>query len=752
MVGNILRPLAALLLALTGRAYATDIRWLSPERGLIKGGNTVYVKGVDFKHTGLGPLTCRFHEKEVPAKVVSTTLLQCVAPGAPRPADVSVVVLEDGSRQLSGAELVYQYYECDSRECFIGDYVPSDLPLLAPGEEPPSVVEDSASQEAEQLVEIEDEVEGVADKEEDMGGREVSAWAMPAGDAGVNPEWVEAEVPNVVPPIAAGMAHTPEEQRAPRVPAYMSEQALEAPEEQMAAVESVKEGAGEGDVSASVAAQESESEEAEAVMEDEMVWLAGCVAALLLGLGGVYAVLLQTLGLAGNPVGSFLPEVGVKGDGSQGYQGVKSNTEDTMIETEGSSATTSSNMALERSASSRPNHSGVRKQADLKRYSAYDGEDEAVPLSHLCWLLGSDGPALQKLQSILADVTAGRIKHTEIVHKLQGLDAQRLLHSESVCAKALVHAGLSVLQAEKVSAEIYRNGVGRDTEPDAPCSPTATPARPVMPMSPASSNLGSPQVASPRQLSRSSSVEYSFGGASSTSLSSSSIVRDHSGLLDTSLEDALLRSFTPSPSPQRRGGIPQDESPSLIQPSGVPFSEHTLSRLNTSGQPAAPDKAAHSASFSPGPITCPPPSATSRSSSGFSHMSTPISDSASPLRKNSGTRPPPSTLMAEVATTTTKTAPLSKGSLAARNSPVGYKAISSIAKSPVSSPPRPPTTGVPSATFSPMRAPPNTQRAGAALDMKTLRINKLVVTARMGDSPTSPSAFPAGTSEEDDWN
>jgi hypothetical protein len=267
-----------------------------------------------------------------------------------------VVVLEDGSRQLSGAELVYQYYECDSRECFIGDYVPSDLPLLAPGEEPPSVVEDSASQEAEQLVEIEDEVEGVADKEEDMGGREVSAWAMPAGDAGVNPEWVEAEVPNVVPPIAAGMAHTPEEQRAPRVPAYMSEQALEAPEgyltpvsflcssgcvvdrgslrcdakefcskpaEQMAAVESVKEGAGEGDVSASVAAQESESEEAEAVMEDEMVWLAGCVAALLLGLGGVYAVLLQTLGLAGNPVGSFLPEVGVKGDGSQGYQGVK---------------------------------------------------------------------------------------------------------------------------------------------------------------------------------------------------------------------------------------------------------------------------------------------------------------------------------------------------------------------------------------------------------------------------------------------
>jgi hypothetical protein len=41
-----------------------------------------------------------------------------------------------------------------------------------------------------------------------------------------------------------------------------------------------------------------------------------------------------------------------------------------MIETEGSSATTSSNMALERSASSRPNHSGVRKQADLKRYSA----------------------------------------------------------------------------------------------------------------------------------------------------------------------------------------------------------------------------------------------------------------------------------------------------------------------------------------------------------------------------------------------
>jgi hypothetical protein len=34
------------------------------------GGNTVYVKGVDFKHTGLGPLTCRFHEKEVPAKVL----------------------------------------------------------------------------------------------------------------------------------------------------------------------------------------------------------------------------------------------------------------------------------------------------------------------------------------------------------------------------------------------------------------------------------------------------------------------------------------------------------------------------------------------------------------------------------------------------------------------------------------------------------------------------------------------------------
>jgi len=372
-------------------------------------------------------------------------------------------------------------------------------------------------------------------------------------------------------------------------------------------------------------------------------------------------------------------------------------------------------------------------------------------------------------------VTAGRIKHTEIVQRMQGLDAQRLLHSKTVCAKALVHAGLSVAQAEKVSAEIYEQRAPGD-EPDAPVTPASPTGRPVMPTSPASSTAGTPRVPlSPRELSRASSLERSFGslersfGADAVSpagSASSGSLRERlsllgSGSLDTSLEDALLRPTAPSsrpdsqPPPTYSGSRSPAESSSFRQPLVLP--ERPLARLNMAGGPAgAPDRGGHSASFSPGPITCPPPPTNNRPASPFpafparvgspnpgpSQAGRPTAPSGS-LRVGSGALTPPPR-----AGPRPHTEP-SSPQVAAVRSPT----------QPRFSPPRPGAapTGVPSAKFSPMRppAPSDAQQpaSGKKAPPPTVDLKSLGSASPHDppDSPTSPSPFPAGKPEEDDW-
>uniref|UniRef100_A0A061QYQ2 IPT/TIG domain-containing protein n=1 Tax=Tetraselmis sp. GSL018 TaxID=582737 RepID=A0A061QYQ2_9CHLO len=140
-------------------ALATEIRWLSPERGPIRGKTAVYVKGVDFKNSGVTPVACRFHKLEVPAQVISSTLLRCATPAIAKPAEVEVVVLDSSGNSLPGAQLRYQYFECDAQTCYVGDFVATGEPLG------PSDVADESPQDSPDEISQEEETDGVSGRE-----------------------------------------------------------------------------------------------------------------------------------------------------------------------------------------------------------------------------------------------------------------------------------------------------------------------------------------------------------------------------------------------------------------------------------------------------------------------------------------------------------------------------------------------------------------------------------------------------------
>ncbi|XP_075265864.1 uncharacterized protein LOC142358332 [Convolutriloba macropyga] len=201
----------------------------------------------------------------------------------------------------------------------------------------------------------------------------------------------------------------------------------------------------------------------------------GYALALLIGILGLYTLRLFVAALAGQNQGhKVLPKLAVKIQSIDTTQ-VDFGGKQTSIEADRPSSTTTSTPALERANSIRPNKRGVRKKAGRTSMFEDGTAEEEESLGHLTWLMGSDANALRDLQNVLAGLKTHEMEPSELVQKLQAFDAQRLLHSEVVCKKALVHAGLSLDAAEAASRQLYSNQPQqRDTSGSSPSTPLSS--------------------------------------------------------------------------------------------------------------------------------------------------------------------------------------------------------------------------------------------------------------------------------------
>lgn len=107
--------------------------------------------------------------------MVSATLVKCSAPAMPEPVTVPLAVLDGTGQPLPGAELHFEYFHCDARECHIGDLVPLDKPLFGEEEQkdsPHELGQEDGGKDTPQAASPGEEegrgpADGVADEQED---------------------------------------------------------------------------------------------------------------------------------------------------------------------------------------------------------------------------------------------------------------------------------------------------------------------------------------------------------------------------------------------------------------------------------------------------------------------------------------------------------------------------------------------------------------------------------------------------------